>query len=148
MGNKDLQQVIKDNVVKDNTIGDSLYIGSTILKLEVPKVDTNTLIEIIERSKKLSEEDEEYKNLLEELNSLLSTRPGRNIIGLEEKLKNGKREEVIDDAIYLESKFARRVAKEQLSRTAQAVYLHCLSKIKASFFHNIRPLLDSNQDKI
>lgn len=138
---------ITDNKITDNKIGRDLVLDNSF-KLIVPKVDPRGLLNLINRSKSLSEVDEEYRDFIDELNSLLNPRPGRAIIGLEEKLKNGGREDLIDDAIYLENKFAKRVAREQLSRVAQAVYLHCLSKINSAFSSHIQPLIRSGAKQV
>ncbi|NOE51370.1 hypothetical protein GU273_17830, partial [Vibrio cholerae] len=60
--------------------------------------------------------------MIEEFQEFLSPRPGRKIIGLENKLIEGNRIDLLEDAEYLESKFSRKVSRKQLSDKEQIVY--------------------------
>lgn len=110
-----------------------------------PAVVKNALEHLIIRSQNMAKEDPEYRDMLEELQEFLKARPGRKIIGLENKLIEGKREDLIDDAEYLESKFARKVARGQLSDKEEIVYFHCLSKINSFFNSYIKPKIKANE---
>lgn len=138
MGNSD-QLHIHDNEISDNNPGRDLNIGTHISFNEV-KSKSNALANLLIRSKQLCETDQEYRYMLEELKEYLNPRPGRKIIGLEEKLKEGNRLDLLEDAAYLENKFARRVTKHQFSISEEVIYCHCLSKINSSFSHNVKPL--------
>lgn len=143
---KEVIKVIHDNLIKDNEIYGNFVIGN-MYNVEAPKVDSSALLRLIERSKILADTDQEYKDFLEELNSFLSDKSGRNIIGLEQKLLNGNRAELIEDAILLEGRFSRRLARDQYSRASQALFLHCLSKINGAFSAYIKPLIQSGAEK-
>ncbi|ELB2037761.1 hypothetical protein QNZ67_002610 [Vibrio parahaemolyticus] len=110
-----------------------------------PSVVINALEHLIIRSQDMAKEDPEYRDMLEELQDFLKARPGRNIIGLENKLLEGEREDLIEDAQYLESKFARKVARGQLSDKEEIVYFHCLSKINSFFNSYIKPKIKANE---
>jgi len=133
------QLVICDNDIKNNSAARDFNIGTNISFNEV-KSKNNALANLLIRSKQLSETDQEYRYMLEELEEYLLPRPGRKIIGLEEKLKEGNRLDLLEDAAYLENKFARRVTKHQFSTSEEIIYFHCLSKINSSFSHYIKPL--------
>lgn len=64
------------------------------------------------------------------------------------KLLNGNRQDLLEDSWFYESKFARKLAKGELSRTSQAIFLHCLSTINEEFVTNIRPLILQDIDKL
>ncbi|UEG75318.1 hypothetical protein LKW31_04990 [Pantoea agglomerans] len=130
---------INDNEINDNTAGRDLVIGTNINFNEV-KSKSNALANLLSRSKELCANDAEYRYMLDQLQEYLTPRPGRKIVGLEEKLREGDRLDLLEDALYLENKFSRRVSKNQFSTTEEVIYCHCLSKINSSFVHHIKPL--------
>ncbi|PXV75263.1 ABC-three component system protein [Pantoea sp. PNA 03-3] len=136
---KNNQLNIDNNEIKDNNAGRDFNIGTNISFNEV-KTKSNALANLLIRSKQLCETDQEYRYMLEELEEYLNPRPGRKIIGLEGKLKEGNRLDLLEDAMYLENKFARRVTKHQFSISEEIIYCHCLSKINSSFSHHVKPL--------
>ena len=136
---KNNQTQISGNEIKDNSAGRDFNIGTNISFNEV-KTNSNALNNLLIRSRQLCETDQEYCYMLEELEGYLNPRPGRKIIGLEGKLKEGDRLDLLEDATYLENKFARRVTKHQFSVSEEVIYYHCLSKINSSFSHNVKPL--------
>lgn len=79
--------------------------------------------------------------IIEELAEYTTNRPDREIIGVEKKLENGGREDLIDNAVYLKNKFERYLAKKQLSLVDQNVYVHVLGMIDTTFNQKIRPLI-------
>ncbi|WP_434999011.1 ABC-three component system protein [Vibrio scophthalmi] len=101
----------------------------------------NALLTLIETSQKLAKEDPAYRDMIEEFQEFLSPRPGRKIIGLENKLIEGNRTDLLEDAEYLENRFSRKVSRKQLSDKEQIVYFHCLSKINSYFKSYIKPLI-------
>lgn len=101
----------------------------------------NALLTLIETSEKLAKEDPAYRYMIEEFQEFLSPRLGRKIIGLENKLIEGNRTDLLEDAEYLENKFSRQVSRKQLSDKEQIVYFHCLSKINSYFKSYIKPLI-------
>ncbi|KJF86999.1 hypothetical protein BTO21_05495 [Photobacterium phosphoreum] len=84
--------------------------------------------------------------MIEEFQEFLTPRAGRKIIGLDDKLIEGNREDLLDDAIYLESRFSRKVSKVQMSDKEQIVYFHCLSKINSYFNSYVRTKIKANKE--
>jgi len=138
--------VIRENTITENQVAQDLVVGSQI-KFVVEKRSPDALIALLERSKKLSEDDPEYRAMIDELDSFLEARPGRKVIGLEAKLQIGGRDDLIDDAGFLANRFARRLAKNQMSPSLQALYLHCLSRINSTFCSYIQPLIRGGAQK-
>lgn len=136
---KNDQFSIYENEINGNSPGGDLNIGTNISFKEV-RTKSNALTNLLLRSKELCETDQEYRYMLEELQEYLKPRAGRKIVGLEEKLKEGNRLDLLEDALYLENKFARRVTKYQFSISEEIIYCHCLSKINSSFSHHVKPL--------
>jgi hypothetical protein len=132
---------ISGNTIDSNTIeGDINFIGIQN-NIVAPARDPSALLALIDRSKLLQEDSFEYRNMLDELQSFLAARPSRRIIGLEAKLLDGDRIDLVEDALFLENRFARRLAAGQHSPSSNAMFLHCLSAINYSFTTFIRPLI-------
>lgn len=94
-----------------------------------------------------TEENHELEEIIEELAEYITNRPDREIIGVEQKLINGGRNDLLKDAVYLKNKFERTIAKEQMSLVTQKIYAHVLAMIGSSFNHKVRPLILENKPK-
>jgi len=86
-------------------------------------------------------DDKELSDFICELKDYINVNPRRNIIGLESKLTNSGRESFIDNGITLKDRFSRKLYRNQLSLSAQNIYLQILSYISTTFKHKIKPLL-------
>jgi hypothetical protein len=93
----------------------------------------------IEQVKKTWQQDEKIIDIIEDLADYITPNPDRDVIGLEKKLENGERSDLYKRANRLKSKFARRVAKNQMSITEQHVYIQVLSAINTAWYHGIHP---------
>lgn len=93
------------------------------------------------------EEDPALVGIIEELAEYTTERPDRNIIGVEQKLIAGGREDSIKNALYLKNKFGRRLAKNQLSNIEQHIYAHILGVIEITFNQYVRPLILNGSSK-
>ena len=87
----------------------------------------------------------EFEGIIEELAEYITDRPGREIVGVEKKLENGGRQDLVEDAIYLKNKFERFIAKKQLSLTEQTVYAHVLAAMDSAFNQLVRPLIQESR---
>lgn len=134
---------ITGNNIEGNDVGGDLTI---IAKQENINLSTNfssqsNLPLFVSRFKSLAKDDPEYLECIDELNSFFHDVIPRKIKGLEAKLTEGSREDLLEDALYLENKMAIKIAKNQFSPTAEAVYYHCLTRIKTAFTSSIQPLI-------
>lgn len=93
--------------------------------------------------KKVCNENDQLVDIFEDLAELITEHPDREIIGLQKKLENGERSDLFLRARLLKNKFARRVAKTQMSTTEQHVYIQILSAINTSWYHSIHPKIIS-----
>jgi len=89
----------------------------------------------------------EIKEIIEELAEYTTNRPDREIIGVEKKLENGGRQDLVENAVYFKNKFERFLAKKQLSLVDQHIYAHVLAMIDTTFNHKIRPLILDDRSK-
>ena len=100
----------------------------------------NTALEkVIKKIIVASKDSQELVDIIEDLTEYITAHPSREIIGLKKKLENGDRSDLLGNAILFKNKFARRVAKSQMSLTEQKVYVQILSHILISFNQFIRP---------
>ncbi len=98
---------------------------------------------ILSIKEKMSESDE-LSDFIDDLMEFTSIRK-RKIIGLENKLHDGNRDDLIEDAIYLKNKFERKLAKNQLFISEQKVYVQVLAFICTVFNNKILPLIKESQ---
>lgn len=107
----------------------------------VHEAPLTTLEQAIERIVSRYGGDDDLLEVIEALNEYITDRPDREVIGLERKLEQGDRLDLLDDAVYQKSKFARKVARHQISLVTQKVYVQVLSNIVTIFEQKIRPLI-------
>ena len=97
----------------------------------------------IEQIKKTLLGEDRLVDILEDLADYITEHPSREIIGLEKKLEQGERLDLFNRASFLKNKFARRVAKNQMSIVEQQVYVQILSAINTAWFQIIHPRIVS-----
>lgn len=101
----------------------------------------NKIALLIKASKALAEGSIEYQELIEELENYQKPREGREIIGLENKLKNAEMDLIIDEAKYLKSRAISKIAKYQFQSHKAAVHNYIYGKINEVFNAEILPLI-------
>ncbi|MBT9098387.1 hypothetical protein KFZ76_11785 [Methylovulum psychrotolerans] len=89
--------------------------------------------------------DEKLYDIISDLNDYITDYPLRQIIGLDKKLEQGKRQDLIEEAILLKNKFERRIAKNQMSMSEQHIYVQVLATINTIWQLKIKPMI-SNGD--
>ncbi|WP_067988573.1 ABC-three component system protein [Neptuniibacter pectenicola] len=120
-----------------NHIGNN-YFGNVV------QAKDSALEKVIQKILAASKENQELVDIIEELTEYVTAHPYREIIGLENKLKNGGRADLLGNAIRYKGKFARRVCKSQMSLTEQKVYVQILSHILIGFDQFVRPRIREN----
>jgi len=103
---------------------------------------------LIEASKALQENSPEFKDLIEELENYHKPRPGRSIIGLENKLKNAKMDVLIDNAKYLKGRAISKLARYQLQSHKAALHNYIYGKINEIFNSQIQPLIEQGASPV
>lgn len=106
-------------------------------------VTLTSLEKAIDQVKRACREDERLIDILEDLADYIKDNPEREIIGLEKKLEKGGRVDLFSRATFLKNKFARRVAKNQMSKVEQHVYIQILSAINTTWYQSIHPKIIS-----
>lgn len=111
---------------------------------DVVQVKASALEKVIQKIIAAAKDNQELVDIIEELTEYVTAHPYREIIGLENKLKNGGREDLLGSAMRYKARFARRVCKSQMSLTEQKVYIQILSHILISFDQFVRPRIREN----
>lgn len=104
-----------------------------------PPNRNSSLRELILTIRRDFSNDSAFTEFLEELSEYMKDRPNSEIIGLEEKLKKGNREDLIRDATYLKNKFSKLLVRGQLSISSQKIFCHILAHICTVFRMIVKP---------
>ncbi|WP_373620484.1 ABC-three component system protein [Pseudomonas aeruginosa] len=109
--------------------------------IQLPTPDPTAITRALARFQELSENDEDFQWFVERLDFFTNQKTQTPVIGLEQKLRNGGREDLIEVAIERKDFFAKRLMKSQLNRRRQGVFLYILQKISFGFEEHVRPLI-------
>ena len=105
------------------------------------------LQDLYERFQQEKEENQELREFCEELdyfNSVID----EDIIGLEEKLRNGGREKLILYAKEVKERFHKKLIKtSQYSLVAQDINVYLLTKVRRGFMMEIYTLICNNESE-
>lgn len=111
------------------------------------EAEKTSLEKAIQRIVSTAGEHNEIVDIIDDLKDYITDNPFREVIGLEQKLKNGDREDLYPRATLLKNRFERRAVKSQLSIVEQKVYVQVLSSILTSFEQYIRPKILESHSK-
>lgn len=137
-----------DISVTDTSIGGS-FTGRDDNSIHINNSYSRSLYleDLYEKFQKEKETNPELKDLCEELdyfNSIID----EDIIGLENKLRNGNRERLIKYAIDVKEKFHKKLMKtSQYSIVAQDINVYLLSKVRRGFVMEIYSLICENESE-
>lgn len=76
-----------------------------------------------------------------------ATTTSADVRGLSEKLTDGGRIDLIDDAKFWKEKAAKLIMKWQTSPVAQDIITHILAKLHTEFMLNVRPAIQANKSR-
>ncbi|MGY3307556.1 hypothetical protein ACVW06_000581 [Pantoea ananatis] len=98
---------------------------------------------------RLSEEVEEGGNLefSDKLKHYFASDTNPDVRGLESKLNDSQRDDLLFFAQDLKEKAFKLILKSQSSKTAQDIYAIILDKIHTDFMLKVRPLIQSDEDR-
>ena len=103
---------------------------------------------LIEEYKKEQVSNPNFNEIIVELDRYLNPvkSENQNIIGLENKLKNGQFDDYIEDAIEFKDIFCKKVEQYRLSKAAQQIFLYILTDVVTIFRYKIFPLICNNTE--
>ena len=106
------------------------------------------LEELYEKFQKEKETCPEFKEMCSELDYLNSQVENDKVIGLEEKLKAGGRERILDYAAKMKEKFHKKLMLySQYSNAAQDINIYILSKVQRGFMMDVYTLICNNESE-
>jgi hypothetical protein len=96
------------------------------------------MAELLERFKEELDSDSQLKDFIKEFDYYNAKIEG-DVLGLEQKLRDGNREFLIDFALRAKEKFYKKALKFQFSESAQKINVFLLAKVESNFFNHIAP---------
>lgn len=106
------------------------------------------LEKLYEEFQKEKETCPELKGLCADLDYLNSQVENDKVIGLEEKLRAGGRERILDYATRMKEKFHKKlILTSQYSNAAQDVNVYILSKVQRGFMMDVYTLICNNESE-
>jgi hypothetical protein len=139
-----IQPMKKSNEVnvKGSEVRGDVRVGDEVNYIvNLPPPDPTAITRVLARVQELSENDEEFKWFIERLDFFTNQKTQTPIIGLEQKLINGGRDDLLEIAIERKDFFAKLLMKSQLNRRRQGVFVYILQKVSFTFEELIRPLM-------
>lgn len=141
------------NVVSHNKIEDArtengdVFIGNKYsqynLNFSPPDINPEQMVLLVDRYKDIDCESDEFLAIKEELEEYRNPSKERKIIGLEGKLIQGGRQDLIASATEYKDKFARRLMRYELCTHTSAIHLNLMSRVEEIFNTEIKPRIES-----
>ncbi len=125
-----------DNIAGGHIVGHD-YIAPPEIKTPLRRMAENYRHEV--------EQDSAQQKFIEELQNYMKRVPGHEQRDLEQKLSAAKRDDLIDNAIFLKEQFAKKLYKHTFSPSAQNILVHILAMINSSFQLKIKPMIRENE---
>jgi hypothetical protein len=91
--------------------------------------------------------DDSYREFSDELNNFFKQKTEKKIRDLSEKLIDGNRDYLIENAIHSKERVTRKIQKYILYRSAQDIYTYLLTNIRTAFKHTIEGKIKSHDFK-
>ena len=91
------------------------------------------------------EYDQEFKELIPELQHYMKSVDVKAVIGLEEKLKMAGKLDEMESAARQKELVAKRLNRHSTSRAAQKIYTYVLGEILSRFNAHIKPLISKEE---
>lgn len=75
--------------------------------------------------------------MIDELDRLTAPKPGETVIGLENKLKAGQREDLLEYALEVKELFSKKLYKLALYQSARTINVHLLALVRTYYMNEI-----------
>ncbi|NHB96852.1 ABC-three component system protein [Photorhabdus stackebrandtii] len=87
-------------------------------------------------------------NICDELNHYMSLQPDIDVRGLDEKLTESNRADLLFIAKQMKEKAAKAIMRRQTSKTAQRIFVIILDQIHFDFIMKVTPLIQDSKDRV
>lgn len=145
------EEIYGNQISNARTGTGDIFIGSKETEynfnFEPPRVNPEQILLLVDKYRGVDCESKEFIAIKEELEEYQTPRPGREIIGLENKLKAGNREDLIPMAKEYKKKFASRLMRYELCTHTSAIHLNIMGKIEEKFNSTIIPMIENNENR-
>lgn len=129
-------------IIEDSEIHGPVIVGDQKnFHLTLPPPDPTAITRGLAKFQELCEKDEDFQHFVERLEFFTNQKERSPVIGLEQKLKNGGRDDLLEVAIERKDAFAKRLMRSQLNPRRQWIFLYILQKISFAFEEMVRPLI-------
>lgn len=125
--------------------GGDVVLGNKETHTHYHEKNKNRLASLFEKLNSEFENNHEVSGWIDDLNRYIIP---RDVIGFEQKMSDGNREDLIDDALWLKEEYYKKLSKYQLYQSAQKIQAHLLARILERFRNCITPLIKENADHI
>jgi hypothetical protein len=134
----------KGNKVDGDQAGHDINKQVTNLNFDSSQRSISAMQTLLKKFKDEREKNPQLTEFIEELDYYNKPLDG-DVIGLEQKLINGKQEDFIDYALRMKERYHKKLMKYQFSEAAQLINLHLLALVESYFMHHIYPQICNGQ---
>lgn len=130
---------------QNNRSGDN--IGGNKLVFQTTNSRHAKLKELFKKYEYEKENNIQLQHIFSDLEHYMSSRDVE-IIGLEEKMKRGGRENLIDYAMEVKEFYSKKLVRNQFYESAQKINVYLLALVKTYYMTNIYPQVCKGADEI
>lgn len=127
-----------NNEVEGDLVGRDKTIYETSLNFSNSQARVSYMAQLLEKFKKESENNSQLKEFIKEFDYYIAKVEG-DVLGLEQKLRDGNRDFLIPFALRAKEKFYKKAVQFQFSEAAQFINIYLLGKVESNFFNHIAP---------
>ena len=140
----------ESEVTQKNNVAGNDIAGRDVNKIYSPTYNFNEsqarvkyMAELLRKFKADCDGNSQLKQFIDELDYYNSPIEG-DIVGLEQKLKDGNRAAFIEFALRTKERFFKKLLKYQFSESAQRIHIYLLASLESRFHNYIAPKLKAN----
>ena len=104
--------------------------------------------ELVEKFKDEYKSDQKFHEIIERLENFMTPLANETVIGLEQKLIDGGHADILPFARMAKELFAKRIAKYQMYKSAQEIYVCLLASIFSKFNFLVMPLIVAKKNTL
>lgn len=127
------------NVVIGNQAGRDININNAARK-------PTCMANLVEQLKKEREGNQTFDEIIEGLQRYRTVVAGEKVEGLEPKLIAGNRKEFVEYAIRAKEQFVKKLAKYEIYKAAQEIFVYLLAEIYVRFNDHVYPAILNNAE--
>lgn len=136
--------------IRNISTGGGDFAGNDMTKIQVV-FSAGNMKELYKRFEEERRQNQLFNEILEDLDIFQRQKSNEIVIGLEAKLKAAKKpDELIEMAMELKERYAKKLEKNKLFESAQRINIYLLSYAYTQFMFNVYPSIKkgSDDDKI